>query len=67
MVFLCETKKKGFVKRTVKNIKCLTNWEVLNPKGLSEGLALGWSGKIQIKQVIATDFCFEVKIVDSDR
>lgn len=62
LVFLCETKnKKSFVKLLCKKLKGITSWEIVEPRGFSGGLLLGWSDKITVRQVISTDFYFEVQ------
>lgn len=63
LVFLCETKKKkAFVQTVFKKLKGIVGYKIVDPKGLSGGLALGWSANISVKQVVKTDFCVEVEI-----
>lgn len=62
MVFLCETKNKnGFVQGVSKKIWGITNWEVVDPRGLSGRMVLGYFDQIAVQQIISNDFCFEVE------
>lgn len=64
-MFLCETKKKkAFVEIVFKKLKGITRYEVVDPKGLSGGLTIGWPDNVTVRQVIAIGFCFEVELED---
>lgn len=62
LLFLCETKKQiSFVQVVCQKLRGLNNWEFVEPRGFSEGLALGWSDNIIVKQLLTTEFNFEIE------
>lgn len=63
VIFLCEIKNKNaFVQAVCKKLRWITNWKIMDLRGLSGGILLGWSQQIQVKQVVSNDFCFEAEI-----
>lgn len=63
VIFLCEIKNKNaFVQAVCEKLRWITNWKIMDLRGLSGGILLGWSQQIQVKQVVSNDFCFEVEI-----
>lgn len=67
-IFLCETKNKiEFIQAVCKKIKRMVRWEIVAPRDLSEGLLLGCSDQIIVKQNVPTDFCIEVEFKEAGK
>lgn len=54
-------KKTTFVHSICKKLPRLVQWEIVAPNGLSGGLLIGWSDRVIVKQVIPSNFCFEIE------
>lgn len=54
--------RKGFVSTVCKGLKVKERWDVANPSGRQGELLAFWGDKIQVHQIVKTDFSIELEV-----